>query len=221
MMKKQKKKQGNQKPATTGITQKPFNLTSMHAQLKANPKSWEEFCDQVFALLFRRLLGLVVYRGWTRVEAEDIVMIALVKALNYEKLIKLSFLVEGYFYEKVFRSMVDYSRWEKSRGRDRRIDIESEIGKILDPSSKKEQQKTDPEELKKALSDCIRKLPRDQQIIIYLKFTEKYSDEEIAKTIGKSRTTVSRKRAVAIKSLSKCLERKGYEAGDLESFSRS
>ncbi len=161
----------------------------------------EKLCEYVYP----RIYSYIYYRVNHREDAEDLtsgVVLKVVKALKEQK---------GNFHAWIYRiaknAIIDFYRRRAVRSE---VSLSEIPGEVPDKSVPFSEQVFTQEKLRQGLHS----LTEDQKQVILLRFIEGYSNDEVAKIMGKSVGAIKVLQFRALKSLREYFRKKGYEIKD-------
>lgn len=180
----------------------PFDL-QREQKLVAKAKESLQAFDKLYEHYLPRIYGFVYNRTRNQAIAEDVTSQAFIKAMSKIK----SFSYRGYtfgawLYRIAHNTLIDYFR--------KHPDVQ-----IIDIEQLKSDDKTSDEALRAErqgiILEAMRRLPKQYQEVLSLKYFEDLTNEEIADILGCKKETLAVKLHRSLKAMKKVLEEKSFQ----------
>ncbi|HDN79622.1 MAG TPA: sigma-70 family RNA polymerase sigma factor [Chloroflexi bacterium] len=158
---------------------------------------YERYVDKIYTYIY--------YKVGNKVDAEDLTAKTFFKALDHIKNYQDRGLPFYAWLHRIAHNLV--ANWHRDRSRRKVISLDALIPKSSPGPEPLEL--LEEEERKEALLAAIKRLPPDRQELLYLKFAERLTNQEIAQVMGKTESAIKSLYHRTLVALRKELEDKG------------
>lgn len=171
-------------------------------QLVKRAKESLEAFDSLYEHYLPRIYGYIMNRCRSKEIAEDVTSQTFIKAMAKVKTFKYKgFTFGAWLYRIAHNSLIDYFRKNPNRKIAEAEEVESD---------EKADTRAEQLERQRIILEALKKLPKQYQEILSLKFFEDMSNEEMAEILGCKKATLAVKLHRSLKAFEKVVRKEGF-----------